>query len=74
VLLDIGLPVMNGYEVAKRLRRQTATRKAFIVAVSGYGQEDHRHAAQEAGFDAFLTKPVAYGQLNDILAGVPHER
>jgi two-component system CheB/CheR fusion protein len=68
VLLDIGLPGMNGFEVAKRLRRLAPTRKAFIVAVSGYGQEEHRRAAQEAGFDAFVTKPVAYGQLADLLS------
>jgi two-component system CheB/CheR fusion protein len=63
---------MNGFEVAKRLRRLAATRKAFIVAVSGYGQDEHRRAAQEAGFDVYVTKPVAYGQLTDLLSQGQH--
>jgi signal transduction histidine kinase/CheY-like chemotaxis protein len=57
VLVDIGLPVMDGYEVARRIRARDA--KVILVAISGYGQADDRQRALEAGFDAHLTKPVA---------------
>jgi PAS domain S-box-containing protein len=58
VLLDIGLPRMDGYEVARRLRQQTAAHKVLLVAVTGYGQEEDRQRAEEAGFDAHLVKPA----------------
>ena len=58
VLLDIGLPGMDGYEVARRLRRAPETRGALLVAVTGYGQESDRARSREAGFDHHLVKPV----------------
>jgi CheY-like chemotaxis protein len=58
VLLDIGLPGMDGYEVAARLRQTPVTREARIIAVSGYGQEDDRKKSRAAGCDAHLVKPV----------------
>jgi two-component system CheB/CheR fusion protein len=58
VLLDIGLPGLDGYEVAKHLRQQDLTAKAKLVALTGYGQEEDRRLAREAGFDHHLTKPV----------------
>jgi PAS domain S-box-containing protein len=58
VLLDIGLPELDGYELARRLRRQPAAGKATLVAVTGYGREEDRQRAADAGFDAHLTKPV----------------
>ncbi len=58
VLLDIGLPGLDGYEVARRLRARRATRDAAIVAISGYGQAADRARGRAAGFDAHLTKPV----------------
>ncbi|HEX2198975.1 MAG TPA: ATP-binding protein, partial [Burkholderiales bacterium] len=67
VLLDIGLPGMDGYEVVRRLRRSAATRRALIVAVSGYGSEADRRRAREAGFDYHLTKPIAAGALEHLL-------
>ncbi len=57
VLLDIGLPGMDGYELAKRLRRDGLER-AFLVAITGYGDDEDRHRALQAGFDAHLVKPV----------------
>ena len=57
VVLDIGLPGMDGYEVARRMRALHSTR-ARIVAVTGYGQEEDRRRSREAGFDEHLTKPV----------------
>ena len=58
VLLDIGLPGMDGYEVALRLRREAFGKEAMIVAVSGYGQEEDRRRSRESGFDFHLIKPV----------------
>jgi two-component system CheB/CheR fusion protein len=58
VLLDIGLPGLDGYEVARSLRQQRRTAKATLVALTGYGQEEDRRLAREAGFDHHLTKPV----------------
>jgi PAS domain S-box-containing protein len=58
VLLDIGLPGMDGYEVARRLKREPTTRDAMLIALTGYGQEEHRLRAAEAGFALHLTKPL----------------
>ncbi|WP_437656233.1 ATP-binding protein [Sorangium sp. So ce1182] len=63
VLLDIGLPGMDGYEVVRRLRTDPELRRSYIAAVSGYGQDQDRRRSREAGFDAHLTKPVASAQL-----------
>ncbi|MEP6673183.1 MAG: ATP-binding protein [Chthoniobacter sp.] len=67
VLLDIGLPGMDGYEVARRLRSDASGAKALIVAISGYGQEEDRVRSREAGFDHHLVKPVDFEELRDIL-------
>jgi CheY-like chemotaxis protein len=58
VLLDIGLPGMDGFEVARRLRAMPALAGAFLVAMSGYGSDEDRATALEAGFDEYLVKPV----------------
>jgi CheY-like chemotaxis protein len=58
VVLDIGLPLVDGYEVARRLRRQPATRDALLVALTGYGQKGDQAQAMEAGFDCHLVKPA----------------
>jgi CheY-like chemotaxis protein len=58
VLLDIGLPRMNGYEVCRRLRELEWGRKAFVVALTGWGQAEDQRKASEAGFDRHLVKPV----------------
>jgi CheY-like chemotaxis protein len=52
------MPGLNGYEVAERLRRQPATCDAFIVAITGWGQEKDRQSARAAGFDEHLVKPA----------------
>ncbi|HEY3966263.1 MAG TPA: response regulator [Planctomycetaceae bacterium] len=67
VLLDIGLPGMNGYEVCRSLRRHGMTRE-LIVAVTGYGQESDRQLALEAGFDLHLVKPVGLPAIQQLLA------
>ncbi len=58
VLLDIRMPVMDGYAVAQELRRQAYGRNAVLVALTGWGQEEHRRLSEFSGFDAHLTKPV----------------
>jgi len=58
VLLDIGLPVMDGYEVARRLRELPATREVLLIALTGYGQATDRQRGREAGFDEHLLKPI----------------
>jgi DNA-binding response OmpR family regulator len=57
-LLDIGMPDLSGYEVAEALRRETWGAQIRLIALTGWGQEDDRRRAQEAGFDHHLTKPV----------------
>lgn len=68
VLLDIGLPGIDGYEVARLLRADPAMKDTLIVAISGYGQEDDRRRSQQVGFDYHLVKPVDPTVLQGILA------
>jgi CheY-like chemotaxis protein len=68
VLLDIGLPGMDGYEVAATLRKNGLCENTVIIAVSGYGQEDDRRRGREAGFDHHLVKPVDFDVLTTLLA------
>jgi two-component system, chemotaxis family, CheB/CheR fusion protein len=68
VLLDIGLPGMDGYEVAQRLRELPGLRGIKLVAVTGYGRSDDRLRARDAGFDDHLTKPVEFEVLDRTLA------
>jgi PAS domain S-box-containing protein len=67
VLLDIGLPVMDGYEVARRLRSRIPAEQMRIVALSGYGQQTDRDRAAQAGFDDYLVKPVEPSALTEFL-------
>jgi PAS domain S-box-containing protein len=68
VVLDIGLPGMDGYQVAKEIRRKPPLQKAMLIALSGYGQEEDRRRSQEAGFDYHLVKPVSWTVLESLLA------
>ncbi|HVM46161.1 MAG TPA: response regulator, partial [Candidatus Thermoplasmatota archaeon] len=68
VLCDIGLPGINGYEVAARLRADAAFANTRLVAITGYGQDEDRRRAREAGFDHHLTKPVEPRSLEALLA------
>ena len=69
VLLDIGLPGMDGFEVARRLREAAHSKNAMIVAVSGYSQEPDLRRSREAGFDHHLVKPIDFDALRSFLAG-----
>ena len=68
ILLDIGLPVMNGYTVARTLRSQPAFAHVHIAAVTGWGQEEDRREARDAGFDSHFTKPLSPAVLEDLLS------
>ena len=67
VLLDIGLPEMDGYEVARRLRGLPRGRDVLLIAITGYGQEEDRRKSLEAGFDFHLTKPVELEGLKELI-------
>jgi PAS domain S-box-containing protein len=67
VMLDIGLPEMNGYEVARRVRAQPWGKDILLIALTGWGQEEDRRRSREAGFDAHIVKPVDHAQLVDLL-------
>jgi PAS domain S-box-containing protein len=69
MLLDIGMPGMDGYEVARRVRQGKGSSRLTLVALTGWGQERDRQRAAEAGFDHHLTKPVEPLALNRIIAG-----
>lgn len=71
ILLDIGLPGMNGYEVARRIRQDPQLKTAHLVAITGYGQNADRQRSKEAGFDDHLVKPVESAALKALLSGLP---
>ncbi|MHB8815316.1 MAG: response regulator [Steroidobacteraceae bacterium] len=67
VFLDIGLPGMDGYEVAERLRELPHAKDAVLIAITGYGQEDDRVRSRRAGIDHHLVKPVAPDALRSLI-------
>jgi CheY-like chemotaxis protein len=72
ILMDVGMPEMNGYDATRRIREQAWGRSIFIVALTGWGQESDRADSREAGCDAHLVKPVRLAQLEDVLGRVPN--
>ncbi len=68
VLIDIGLPTLNGYEVARRIRALEGSPRKRLIALTGWGQEEDRRRSREAGFDEHLTKPVEFAVLQRILS------
>ncbi len=68
--LDIGMPKLHGYELARRLRERPETSDCVLVALTGWGQEDDRRRAREAGFDRHLVKPVDVSEIEAVLAGL----
>jgi CheY-like chemotaxis protein/two-component sensor histidine kinase len=71
ILLDIGLPHLDGYDAAVRIRERTNGREVVLVAVTGWGQDEDRRRTREAGFNAHLTKPVDMAALSRLLATLP---
>ena len=70
ILLDIGMPKLNGYEVCRRIRQQARGKNTVVIALTGWGQEDDRRKSHSAGFDFHLVKPVDLDVLYKLLAGV----
>ena len=70
IFLDIGLPTMNGYAVARAVRDLPGLNHVYIAAVTGWGQEEDRRKAREAGFDSHFTKPLSPAMLEDVLGTI----
>ena len=71
-LLDIGMPKLNGYETARRMRQKTWGREMLLVALTGWGQEADRRAFDDAGFNSHLVKPVDVAEIERLLARSHH--
>jgi signal transduction histidine kinase/ActR/RegA family two-component response regulator len=74
VLLDIGLPVLNGHEVCRRIRQQPWGQAMVLIALTGWGQDEDRRRSHEAGFDGHLVKPVDHGGLLTLLVSLTEPR
>jgi CheY-like chemotaxis protein len=74
ILMDIGLPDMEGYEVARRISETYMRHKPKLIALTGFGQADDERRAYDAGFDLHLTKPVAPEDLSEVLAALVRGR
>jgi CheY-like chemotaxis protein len=74
VLLDIGLPRMDGHEVCRRIREQPWGKDIIMLALTGWGQEDDRRRSEEAGFNGHLVKPVDYDKLLELLGELTNGR
>jgi len=70
VFLDLGMPGMNGYEVATRIRARPETGKTLLIALTGWGQEKDRRQTAAAGFNHHLVKPADVGALQAVLAAL----
>jgi CheY-like chemotaxis protein len=70
ILLDIGMPRLNGHETARRIRAQPWGEGVVLVALTGWGQEEDRRKSQEAGFDSHMTKPIEPAALEKLLASL----
>jgi CheY-like chemotaxis protein len=66
-ILDIGLPGMDGYEVARRMRQRPESTRMLLIALTGYGHQEARQQALDAGFDLHVTKPVLPQRLADLI-------
>jgi signal transduction histidine kinase/ActR/RegA family two-component response regulator len=73
VLLDIGLPKLNGYEAARAIRQEPWGKNIFLIAATGWGQEDDKRKSKEAGFDLHMVKPIDPQALMELLASLPPE-
>ena len=71
ILLDIGLPKLNGYEVAQRIRQQAWGASMYLIAVTGWGQDEDRQRSSEVGLNMHMVKPVEPSALEKVLAGLP---
>ena len=68
ILLDLGMPNMNGYEACRRIREQPWGKKPAIIALTGWGQEEDRQRSKEAGIDHHLVKPIKMATFHELWA------
>jgi CheY-like chemotaxis protein len=71
ILLDIGMPKLNGYDAARRIREENWAKNVVLVALTGWGQEQDRQRSQEAGFNLHIVKPVEPAALEELLTRLP---
>jgi signal transduction histidine kinase/ActR/RegA family two-component response regulator len=69
IVMDLGMPRMDGYEAARRIRRQPGAKEVLMIAVTGWGQNDARQRTMEAGFDHHLIKPVDFDEIKQLASG-----
>jgi CheY-like chemotaxis protein len=69
VFLDLGMPGMDGYDVARQLREDPELKRVVLVAMTGWGQEEDRRRSRQAGFDSHLVKPAELKELEQVLHG-----
>jgi CheY-like chemotaxis protein len=74
IITDVGMPGMDGYELAKRVRHNARFHDLTLIALTGWGQEHDRRHSQEAGFDYHLVKPVDFGALQVLLASLNKQK
>jgi PAS domain S-box-containing protein len=74
VLMDIGMPNLNGYDAARQIRDQPWGRDMILIATTGWGQDDDRRRTKDAGFDHHLVKPIDHTKLGELLDGAPRQR
>jgi signal transduction histidine kinase len=74
VLLDLGMPTMDGYETARQMRTQSWGQRAMLIALTGWGQQQDRHRTAEAGFDLHLVKPVGASELFEAIASTAQKK
>ena len=70
ILLDIGLPILDGYQVCSAIRKETWGKNITIIALTGWGQDEDRRKSKEAGFDHHMVKPISLNALLNLLAQV----
>ncbi len=71
VVLDIGMPRMNGYDAAREIRRRASNKNIVLIALTGWGQDNIKRQCDEAGFDGHLVKPADYSVLKQLMASLP---
>jgi CheY-like chemotaxis protein len=74
ILLDIGLPKLNGYEACRRIREEPWGKNIVMVALTGWGQDEDRQKSREAGFNGHMVKPIDHAELMKLLASLSSEQ
>ena len=73
-LIDIGMPMTDGYEIARSIKAASEGQEILLAAITGWGDDDHRQRGREAGFDSHFVKPITIDQLQNLLAASSPQR